>query len=179
MKKLNLKSKNIIWLIAVIILLAVGVFCFLACVPIKQNINKKSDGICWNVKDSEEERKVEAEIRGDYYNYIIELWNTDRFEGDIVITGGQNYNIPQVTAHFLDFKAPDGQKYVYASMISYRAESNSMTSMGDIYINKKEKLSEFVICPDGSEDMRYAFPASNREDAEKLDKKLNILMWGK
>lgn len=114
---------------------------------------------------------------GAYLDYVIELWNKDCFEGDIVITGQENYNIPQVTAYFTDNKMQDGSKYTYANMNSYMADINSIENRGKIFINKKEKLSRFVICPSGSKNIIYAFPASTADEAEELDKELNILMW--
>ena len=173
------KTKNVIRVIADIVVLVGCLFCILACVPIKKSINKEVEGICWNVKASDEVGTVKAKVSGDYCDYIIEWWNSDRFEGDIVITGQWDYNIPQVTAQFIDTKMQDGSKYTYASINSYMADTNSMNNRGQIFINKKEKLSKFVICPSDSGDMRYAFPASNRDEAEKLDKELNILRWGK
>jgi len=173
------KSNNILLIAVTIIVLVICVFCLLAGVPVKNSVNKEIEGISWSIDNFDKERTIKAEVSGTYYDYIIELWNNDYFKGDITITGEWNYNIPQVTAYFVDQNTPDGKEYTYAFMISYMPESNSMESRGEIFINKKKQLSEFVICPDGSKDMRYAFPASNKEDAEKLDKELNILMWGK
>lgn len=173
------KIKNIIFVIAVVITLAVCLFCILACVPIKHSINKEIGGICWNIEATDDVRTVKATVDGDYYNYIIKLWNKDCFKGDIVITGQSNYNIPQVTAYFTDVKTPDGSRYTYASMLSYMANTNSFENRGDIFIDRNKKLSDFVICPSGNEDIRYAFSAASKEEAEKLDKELNVLMWGK
>lgn len=171
------KIKNVIWIIATVVILLGCLFCILAFVPIKHTINKEIEGICWNVEVSDEAGTVKAKVNGAYLDYVIELWNKDCFEGDIVITGQENYNIPQVTAYFTDNKMQDGSKYTYANMNSYMADINSIENRGEIFINKKEKLSRFVICPSGSKNIRYAFPASTADEAEELDKELNILMW--
>lgn len=174
MKISKLKKGDIAFIIVIVLVVSIAILGLLACVPLKQKIDKSIAGLCWNIHNLEDYSDATIELEGYYYNYVIELWNTDYYEGSMKISGDDNYELEWIKASFIQSDAPDGTKYNYA-IFDDILDKNAFS--GYIYVNNNRSLSELIISPNGESKQRYAFPATNINEAEALDMKLNATRW--
>ena len=170
MKTSKIKKGDIAFVIVIGLITCLVVLVLLASVPIKQRVNKSMNGIRWDVNNSGDYDTSHITMDGYYYNYILELWDSDYYEGSINITGEEEHNLEWVKMFIVAVQAPDGTKYTYAS---FKEALNRDDLRGYMFMKKGASMSELVIVPSDSK-YQYAFPATNLEEAEKLDNKLNV-----
>lgn len=169
------KKDIIIFTTGCTIILAAIVIVLLNVIPFKTKLDKNMDGIKFNVNaPSDTEEGVALSISGTYFNYIINWWNSDKFEGKIVLS-----DVPETedwTTPKLPIMAPND--YVYGnkaiSMIYYIPELNILDAFGEMAF--EGDFSKCVIMSnEGSGKTReifYAFPAKDVNEAVNLANEL-------
>lgn len=172
--KRQVNKKMVMIIVSVAVVLCLGVFVLLTCVPFKVAVNEELTGVAYNLEDINDNSDSKVIYNGYYYDYILELWKDDYYKGDITIIGEESHSFQLATAGFVRHKRMDGKTMYYTSIMAYAEEDNVMATVGDIYKTDGDITSGVAIYPKNSE-YGYVFPAENMEDAQKLVEDMNVM----
>lgn len=158
----KIKAKDIIiFSIMLVLVLGLTVVVLLGVIPFKYTVEKELDGLKFQKEAAiEEAEHVTANIKIRYTNYILEWWNKDELQGEIILP-----DISDREWLFSGFYREHGDTGNY---IDYLGQSHSEYEMRMEY---NEEFSKYFIQGKSVYDegtgysMYYVFPAADVDEA--------------